>query len=126
MKKQIRDELRGQVSEPYKAFHENYKNNKFTQNHDKYFVYTPESVDECIEIMFEAKTTNNGEAKELTEYVTDFLKSSSSKFIPKMSTLSALATPLAYIPKGVKKVGKASKKVVGGVKNLVKKSLPIK
>ena len=126
LKKQIRDELRGQVAEPYKAFYENYFNNKFTQNRDKYFVYTPESVEECIEIMFEAKTSSNGEAKELTELVTDFFKSSSSRLLPKMSTLSSLATPLAYIPKGVKKVGKASMKVVGGMKKIVKKTLPLK
>ncbi|BFU19046.1 exocyst complex component exo70, putative [Entamoeba histolytica HM-1:IMSS-B] len=122
LKEELRSVLKEQILEPYTLFYNNYEKVKFTQNPTKYFLYTPQMVEQCIKLMFEAKTDVNGESKELTDYIPDFLQNV-PHFVPKMSTITSLATPLQNLPQHLKNLSHKPVDIVKETPKVIKNPL---
>ncbi|KAL7715426.1 Exocyst subunit Exo70 family protein [Entamoeba marina] len=125
LKSQLKAKLMEMIHKPYASFYANYETAKFTQNPDKYLQYLPQTVEDSINLMFEAKIEEG--SKTITDYIPGF-RQPTSRIVPKLSTISSLATPIQNLPQTFKNIShKPSEMVhnpVKGTKKVFKKFNP--
>ncbi|ELP85643.1 hypothetical protein EIN_409520 [Entamoeba invadens IP1] len=122
LKEDLRQVLVECIQTPYAEFYANYVNNKFTQNPSKYFLYTEKSVADCINSMFTAHGEIEKDSLDITEHIPDFLKSL-PHFMPKITTLSSLATPLQNMPQRLKNISNKPVTFLKAAPNMFKSPL---